>query len=179
MGWLDHQGHDPTDGRRGGLGGSGGDLRRPIHEGPNPSRATSSLREIRFLPTHAPQRGDVRHDASDRACRGRPRRPGRGGQPSRPGRDHVFAGLFDVSGARLAAHLHSCEARPWLWGFSRMRRRWLPPTWPRVVAPASTAHPGLDLPPRQRLDSSTRWHARQRLDSRPNYRTRQDLTIRR
>jgi hypothetical protein len=96
-----------------------------------------------------------------------------------PGRDDVFAGLFDVSGELLVANLHSFEARPLLLGFSRMRRRRLPPTSPRVVAPASTAHPSLDLPPRQRLDSSTLWRARKRLDSRPDPRTRQDLTIRR
>jgi isoquinoline 1-oxidoreductase beta subunit len=36
VGWLDHRAHDPKDGRRGGLGGSGGDLRRPIYEGPEP-----------------------------------------------------------------------------------------------------------------------------------------------
>jgi hypothetical protein len=35
-GGLDHRAHDPTDGRRGGLGGSGRDLRRPIYEGTEP-----------------------------------------------------------------------------------------------------------------------------------------------
>jgi hypothetical protein len=42
VGWLGHRAHDPKAGRRGGLGGSGGDLRRPImkepnHEGYHPS----------------------------------------------------------------------------------------------------------------------------------------------
>src|SRR6266705_2927290 len=50
MGWLDHQWHDQKDGRRGGLGGSGGDLCRPIYEGPEPSRETSRIRESKFLP---------------------------------------------------------------------------------------------------------------------------------
>ena len=41
--------HDPKDGRRGGLGGAGGDLRRPIYEATEPSRATASTRESRYL----------------------------------------------------------------------------------------------------------------------------------
>ena len=96
-----------------------------------------------------------------------------------PGREDVFADLFDVSGERLVAKLHSFKARPWLLGFSRMRRRRLPSTSPRVVAPTSTAHPCRDLPPRQRLNSSTRWRAGKRLGNRPDPRTREDLTIRR
>ena len=96
-----------------------------------------------------------------------------------PGRDNVFAGLFDVSGELLVANLHSFEARPWLLGLSRMRRRRLPPTSPRVVALASTARASLDLPPRQRRDLSTLWRARTRLDRTPAPRARQDLTIRR
>ena len=32
-----------------------------------------------------------------------------------PGRDDVIAGLFDVSGERLVAHLHSCEASDGSW----------------------------------------------------------------
>jgi len=32
VGWLDNLQHDPNDDQRGGLGESGGDLRRPIYE---------------------------------------------------------------------------------------------------------------------------------------------------
>ena len=49
-GGLDHLGHDQNDERRGGLGGSGGDLRRPIYEGTEPSRETARIRESKFLP---------------------------------------------------------------------------------------------------------------------------------
>src|SRR6266446_4380155 len=96
-----------------------------------------------------------------------------------PGRDDVFAGLCDVRGERLVATLPAFEARPWLLGLSRMRRRRLPPTSPRVVALASTARASLDLPPRQRRDLSTLWRARTRLDRRPAPHACQDLTIRR
>jgi hypothetical protein len=36
VGWLDDRGHCPKDDRRGGLGESGGDLRRPIYEASEP-----------------------------------------------------------------------------------------------------------------------------------------------
>ena len=36
VGGLDNLQHDPKDVRRGGLGESGGDLRRPIYEGTEP-----------------------------------------------------------------------------------------------------------------------------------------------
>src|SRR5437762_6773102 len=45
LGWLDHQWYDQTDGRGGGLGGAGGDLRRPVYEATKRSRATASIRE--------------------------------------------------------------------------------------------------------------------------------------
>ena len=47
---VDHREHDQKNGRRVGLGGSGGDLRRPIYEGTEPSRDTARIREIKFLP---------------------------------------------------------------------------------------------------------------------------------
>jgi hypothetical protein len=46
-GGVDHLGHDPKDGRRGGLGRTSSDLRRPIYEATEPSRATASTRESR------------------------------------------------------------------------------------------------------------------------------------
>src|SRR5688500_4312128 len=41
MGGVDHREHDPKDGRRGTLGGAGGDLRRPIYEATEPARETA------------------------------------------------------------------------------------------------------------------------------------------
>ena len=38
------------DGRRSGLGSAGGDLRRPIYEGTEPSRETARIRKSQFLP---------------------------------------------------------------------------------------------------------------------------------
>jgi hypothetical protein len=46
-GGVDHLGHDHKDGRRGGLGGAGGDLRRPIYEATERARATASTQESR------------------------------------------------------------------------------------------------------------------------------------
>src|SRR6266571_1280104 len=50
LGGVDHQWHDQKDGRRGGLGNAGGDLRRPIYEATEPSRETARIRESQFLP---------------------------------------------------------------------------------------------------------------------------------
>ena len=44
---VDHREHDHKAGRRGGLGGTGGDLRRPIYEGTERARASASTRESR------------------------------------------------------------------------------------------------------------------------------------
>src|SRR4029453_10832122 len=49
MGGVDHQWHHPKDGRRGGLGSAGGDLRRSIHATTKPTRETTSIRESLFL----------------------------------------------------------------------------------------------------------------------------------
>jgi hypothetical protein len=48
-GGVDHQWHHPKAGRRGGLGGAGGDLRRAIHATTEPTRETPSIRESLFL----------------------------------------------------------------------------------------------------------------------------------
>jgi len=46
MGWLANRGALPKDDRRGGLGESGGDLRRPIYEATNHERETKELEKV-------------------------------------------------------------------------------------------------------------------------------------
>ena len=46
-GGVDHQWHDQKAGRRGGLGGAGGDLRRAIHETTDPC-ATARHRHVPY-----------------------------------------------------------------------------------------------------------------------------------
>jgi hypothetical protein len=46
MGGVDHLGHDQKDGRRGGLGGAGGDLRRPILKQPNAQEQLQALEKV-------------------------------------------------------------------------------------------------------------------------------------
>ena len=50
-GWTTHT-HDHKAGRRGGLGGAGGDLRRAIHATTEPPRETPRIRESLFLRSH-------------------------------------------------------------------------------------------------------------------------------
>ena len=53
FGWGgDHHTHDQKAGRRGGLGGAGGDLRRAIHATTEPTRETTSISESLFLRSH-------------------------------------------------------------------------------------------------------------------------------
>src|SRR6266516_4355573 len=52
MGRVDHHAHDQKAGRRGGLGGAGGDLRRAIHATTEPTRETTSISESLFLRSH-------------------------------------------------------------------------------------------------------------------------------
>jgi hypothetical protein len=46
-GGVDHLGHDHKAEQRGGLGGAGGDLRRPLYEATERARATARTRESR------------------------------------------------------------------------------------------------------------------------------------